>query len=202
MKVWTIQQKEVIDIISGNDAYAPDFKYSQYLKKMPQLKPLYDYILKSFDQCNGTHSLGLVFAMTSVDGEINNINEFLDFIMNHSYAIESMIKNIVNSNSYVLELEYEEKFNPIAIDINDFQFLMPPVIYMPSYSEEDEERILYNISHGIYQPSNFPSGVMQLHLPYIKKKNVINIYKVAENDTQTKEPTKQYQNEYDETLPF
>ena len=54
--------------------------------------------------------------------------------------------------------------------------VMPPVMAMPPYTEEDIDRIIQNISRGVYEPSIFPSGVIQLHLPNITLGNVVNIY--------------------------
>ena len=82
----------------------------------------------------------------------------------------------------VLELEYEENFNPIFIDINDFQLLMPPRMILPPYTGESFGRILNDISLGRVSSSEFPSYLFQAHLPDIKKENIINVYPVFSLD--------------------
>jgi len=79
-----------------------------------------------------------------------------------------------------LEEDYEDNFNPIFIDMNDFQFLMPPIMLLPPYTSESINRILEDITQGQICVSEFPSYVIQAHLPYIEKRNVINIYPMFE----------------------
>lgn len=89
-------------------------------------------------------------------------------------------KQLDKENSVILELNYENDFNPIFIDINDFQFLMPPVMLLPPYTKESINRIVADITQGRITLSEFPSNVIQAHLPYIEKRNVINMYPVFE----------------------
>ena len=77
-----------------------------------------------------------------------------------------------------MELNYTESFNPIFIDINDFQFLMPPIMLLPPYTKESLLRIQRNIIQGQITVSEFPSNVIQAHLPYIKKENIVNAYQM------------------------
>ena len=80
----------------------------------------------------------------------------------------------------IIELNYEDNFNPIFIDMNDFQFLMPPIMLLPPYTAESINRILEDITQDQICVSEFPSYVIQAHLPYIEKRNVINIYPMFE----------------------
>ena len=79
-----------------------------------------------------------------------------------------------------MELNYEERFNPIFIDINDFQFLMPPIMLLPPYTKNSILRIRQDIVYGQTSVSEFPSNVMQAHLPYIEKENIVNVYPIFE----------------------
>lgn len=73
----------------------------------------------------------------------------------------------------------EEQFlNPIYIDINDFQLIMPPVIALPPYTDDDISEILVNISKGICTQSKFPGKLLQAHLPYITSESIVGTYKV------------------------
>ena len=178
MKIWTIQNGAVVETLLRDGFYQPDFSKSSYLAAIPKLEPLYDMLLSSFNRVNGCDLPGLVFAMTDAEREIPDGNAFLDFLHLRSPAIGSMTKRLINDNSFALELDYAMNFNPLLIDINDFQFLMPPVTMVPPYTEETFERILDNLQNGRFEPSVFPSGVIQFHLPYIRKENVVGIYKL------------------------
>lgn len=79
-------------------------------------------------------------------------------------------------NTIIIELDYEDDFNPLFIDMNDFQYLMPPFIPIYPYTKESISRILTDIRMGRITISEFPSEVMQAHLPYIEKKNLVSIY--------------------------
>lgn len=79
-------------------------------------------------------------------------------------------KQLDKENSVLIELNYEDDFNPIFIDINDFQFLMPPIMLFYPYTQKSIDRILGDIKQGQITVSEFPSNVIQVHLPYIEKK--------------------------------
>ncbi|UTY39916.1 hypothetical protein NMU03_03685 [Allocoprobacillus halotolerans] len=61
-------------------------------------------------------------------------------------------------------------------DMIDFQFLIPPIMLLLPYTSESINRILNDITQDQMTISKFPSQVIQAHLPYIEKRNVINVY--------------------------
>lgn len=77
---------------------------------------------------------------------------------------------------YIIELSYNNSFNPVLLDYNDFQFLMPPVQVFPPFNKDDVGRIRNNIKSGRYFPSKIPSGIVQAHLPNISPNNIVNVY--------------------------
>lgn len=91
-------------------------------------------------------------------------------------AIESLWNQFSKQDSIILELEYSESFNPMLIDLNDFQFLMPPVGLFHPYEEENIYRLLSTFKSGKIQQSIFPSEIIQTHSPFIKKENIVNTY--------------------------
>ena len=127
---------------------------------------------------------GIVFAFTKCEeywiSPIETFMEFKEFIKNKQPVIGSFWRQIDKENSVIIELDYEDDFNPIYIDINDFQFLMPPIMLLYPYTEESISRILRDIRMGEITLSDFPSNVIQAHLPYIEKKNVVNVYPLFE----------------------
>ncbi len=179
MKFWTVQKKEMINLAKEN-IYQPDFRKSVYLKYRPELKELYELVLNSYNKINNTNLPGLIFAFLQSDGksvsEINNFDLFYSLIQRKKSAIRYLWEELRTQDALIVELAYDEDFNPIVLDFNDFQFLMPPIKITKSYTEQDIKRICQNISNGIFESSPFPTDVIQAHLPYIKKENIVNRY--------------------------
>lgn len=180
MKFWTVQRKEIINIVNEKGIYQPDFSKSDYLQVIPDLKHLYYMVLEAFNEVNNTNFPGLIFSFLKSDKEsiyqIEDFNEFYAFIQNRKAAIYSMWNELKKKDAMILELEYETDFNPIYVDINDFQFLMPQITLLPPYTEQDIERICGEICNGEITRSIFPSYVIQAHLPNIKSENIVNTY--------------------------
>lgn len=180
MKFWTIQTKDVIQRIQEQGVYQPDFGRSRYLQINEKLGDLYHVILQSFNEINRENLPGIVYAFARSDDHsiycINDIEEFEGFIKSKKAVLEGFWRKIDKENSLIMELDYEENFNPIFIDMNDFQFLMPPIMLMYPYTEESIIRIQRDIRLGRITPSEFPSYVIQAHLPYIEKRNITNMY--------------------------
>ena len=186
MKVWTVQNKDVINKVKSEGIYQPDFSKSNYLQLNPNLGGLYKMILESFNKINSMNLPGVIYAFMRSDDEqiyeIKDYEEFYSFVQNKRMVIDSLWQEFMKKDSLIMELNYEDNFNPIFVDINDFQFLMPPIIYLDPYREEDVERICVNICSGKITQSVFPSYVIQVHLPYIKTENILNTYSMFDFD--------------------
>ncbi len=182
MKFWTIQTREVLEMIQKDGVYQPDFSKSRYLNENEALNDLYYFILQAFNSQNQKNLRGLIFAFARSDDRsiypIGTIEEFYSFMQSKKAVLGGFLKNIDKNNSVIMELNYTESFNPIFIDINDFQFLMPPIMLLPPYTKESLLRIQRNIIQGQITVSEFPSNVIQAHLPYIKKENIVNAYQM------------------------
>ena len=169
-------------MIQEDGIYQPDFSKSRYLYINKELGALYSIILQSFNRINRTALPGVVYSFAKVDYNriysIETFEEFEAFIKSKKMVIDSLWGVMDNGDSVIIELEYENNFNPIFIDVNDFQFLMPPVMVLPPYSEKSIDRILTDIQLGQIRASELQSNVIQAHLPYIEKKNVVGTYPV------------------------
>ena len=186
MKFWTIQTKDVIESIQEKGMYQPDFKSSRYLQINKKLGDLYSVILDSFNHINKSNLPGIIYAFAKSDNNriysIDNIEEFEDFIKSKRAVIGGFWKQLDKENSVIIELNYENNFNPIFIDVNDFQLLMPPIMLLYPYTNESIDRILRDITQGQITISEFPSNVIQAHLPYIEKRNIVSTYPVFDLD--------------------
>lgn len=122
-------------------------------------------------------------------------------------AIKGLWKHLGREDNRILLLKYDKVFKPLPIDINHFQELMPlPITEEEKISDikesllnslgidigilgkqpEDEEDI-YKVllskyfSRGMMNKEPcINSGIIQIHLPYIKKENVVAEYDVFE----------------------
>ncbi len=182
MKFWTVQKKEIINVVDKNGIFYSDFAKSNYVKLNPNLKDLYDLVLESFNKINHLNLRGIIFAFSQSDSqsvyEIDNFTSFYTFIQNKRAVIESLWNELKIKDAVILELNYNESFNPIFLDINDFQFLMPPIVFPVPFTDQDIERICWSIENGKITRSVFPSNVIQAHLPYIKPENIVNTYSI------------------------
>ena len=124
MKFWTVQTKDVIEIIEEKGVYQLDFNNSRYLHINNNLSELYSIILHSFNQINKKDLPGVIYAFANNDNNricpIHTIEEFKEFIKSKQAVIGGFWKQLDKDNSMILELEYEDNFNPIFIDMNDF----------------------------------------------------------------------------------
>ncbi|HAJ96380.1 MAG TPA: hypothetical protein DCO72_01410 [Ruminococcus sp.] len=181
MRYWTVQTRDVVEQIHENGIFEPDFKKSRYINKInSDLSELYDFILQSFNHVNHMSLSGVVFAFTAYKDStlyiLETIEDFQKIIRWRAEVIGGLWRNFDPNNHVVLEVEYLDDFNPVYMDINDFQFMMPPVRLLPPYSSDFSEKFRQNVSSGIFTESPLPSGLLQVHLPYIKEENLIAVH--------------------------
>ena len=105
-------------------------------------------------------------------------------IQRKSIAEYVQAKNIciqdIGKSRYLKENPALTSVNPLLIDLNDFQFLMPPIQYFPPYTEKSVDRICTALEKGQIRQSEFPSYVIQAHIPYIAPRDLVNVYPLFE----------------------
>lgn len=189
MKYWTVQSKEILDPLNKKGVYYPDFTKSKYLQEYKDNNELYSFNIQLYNQLltyacriNTVNLQGLVFTFCKMDNQgikgFANEVDFQNYITAKKDVIYSLWKNLNKRDSIILELEFNEPFwNPLFIDINDYQYLMPPITIMPPYYEKDSAQvILSRLSQGCWATGGLPSGIAQAHLPYISVNMVKNVY--------------------------
>lgn len=186
MKLFTVQKKGILDYIEENDVYYPDIHKSSFVAENPELLNLYSFVLDSFNHINNCNFGGLIFGFA--DDTISAVRCFDDFqsfkraiMFKAPGKIDALWKKMLAPDSVILELEYDD-FNPLFIDINDFQALMPPVIPLPPYSGEVFQMIMDSLSRGECSYSVMPSRLLQAHAPFISSENIQGVYKVFDID--------------------
>lgn len=191
IKFWTVQRKSVLKTIENNGIFFPNVDRSTYIAKYPnrmEVLELYRYMLNAFNENNGTDYKGLIFSFMYSNPEqddiryFQSIDEFVRIIRERGRGtIEPLWKELIKNDSVILELEYAEDFNPIYIDINDFQFLMPPIGIMGlPFEQQYAAELMKTIDYGVIIQSLLYSGIIQAHSGYIKKENIINVYDMFE----------------------
>lgn len=184
IKLWTVQDASVLETIKNDGVYYPDVKSGLYTNLVEGLDRLYYYMVACYNYNNNTSYKGLVFSFMGDDGEyiagFPNYEFFKAYVAERKNAIESLWKTLNRPGAVVLELEYEDDFNPIFMDINDFQYLMPPQQVIPPFSKESEAYILLNAAHGVFEPSAYPSRLYQAHVGEIRRENVVGVYPMFE----------------------
>ena len=186
MKLWTIQRKSIAEYVQAKNIFVPDFGKSRYLKENPALTSLYSFVQKAFEK-NNDHLpsiKGLVFTFLRSDGrsiqEIKSYEEFQAFMRNRKIVLRGFWNQLNQEEFVVMELEFKGYVNPLLIDLNDFQFLMPPIQYFPPYTEKSVDRICTDLEKGQIRQSEFPSYVIQAHIPYIAPGDLVNVYPLFE----------------------
>ena len=182
VRFWTVQKLDVVTVLLQQGLYQPAFAYSDYVEADNKLSDLYGFMLDSYNRLNRTEYPGLVFTFLESD-DAGNIYDFKDyqmfrkFIIDHSASIKSLWNNLSSKNTVIMCVEREvNNENLLLVDINDFQYLMPPIVQAYPYSEEYTDLLLRALSNGARIQSVFPSYVMQAHIPNIKAEEVIGLY--------------------------
>ncbi|MBZ9634633.1 hypothetical protein [Clostridium sp. FP1] len=164
--VWTIQKKSVVDISNSKGGYYPNFRYDQ-----KKCNKAYQFVLDSFNQVNESDYAGLVFgfAKKGVAQYFENIDELYEYYMDNPLVTDAF--HLWDNTYVILQLQYNEGFNKIPVDFNDFIQIMPPVWNNNAYNI-----ISSRIKQGTYLGGYTLPSFTQIHIPFIKKENIVKVY--------------------------
>lgn len=189
---WTVQKSFVVDEVNKNGIYKPDFSKSSFVLENKavfendELESFYNYILSCFNSLNNTDCDGLIFSFAGYDFDdssvfaFSGVEDFSDCMRRGYASIKSLWKKFEDGDYKLLHLRREMDFNPVTIDINDFQLLMPPVQVIPPYDEGYINFLNSNLKKGVVTRPLVPSGIMQQHLPDIRKQDIVEIISVPQ----------------------
>lgn len=164
--IWTIQSKKVLNMIQENGSYYPNIRLSK-----GNYQEAYKIVLDSFNSLNKCQYDGLIYGFAKC-GEaqyFNTIEELYQYFLNNPSVTNAF--NMWTDQYIILQLQYEEKFNLIPVDFNDFIQIMPPIWDKNAY-----QIIISRIKDGIYSGGYTLPSFTQVHTPYIKKENIIGIF--------------------------
>ncbi len=183
--LFTIQSKEVLQILLNAGEYYPDINKSVGYEDM---KKLYPYLLDIFNELNNSNYTGFVFSFLSDNktGKVfNTIDDLYEYFLNYPNIIDMF--NFWNDEYTILELEIDESINLMPVDINDSIKLDAVItqdcqtLSMCGYkNQEDLVLDIYNIENhlidGTINPNTRLKSFIQGHYPHIKLSNIKNIY--------------------------
>lgn len=116
---WTIQRKEVLDIIESNGAYYPDFDKSDMA--LPGPYRLMHKLFKAYNKLNDEESKGLVFTFDNTPtNPLTTIEEAKTFLSNstrQSFIYKKGNNIFEREGYYLLCLEGFEGYNTLPIDV-------------------------------------------------------------------------------------
>ncbi|MBR3142802.1 MAG: hypothetical protein IKF09_06630 [Clostridiales bacterium] len=185
-RFWTVQSREVLDIIERDGIYHPDFEKSDYLKLRSNMTELYDFFLESYNNLNDTDCKGLVFCFVRGNSKgvipIEDYDDFKAFITSSRLALDSLWRNISTEDKIIISFEKELTFNSLRLDLNDFQYMIPPVVNLPEYPEDYLEYLEYMIQNGKAINSAYPCNVIQAHVGDIKKDEIVSVHPMFDLD--------------------
>lgn len=185
MKFWTVQSPKVLEIIEKNEVYHPEFVKSSYYK---QYSELYNFMLNAFNDINKFTCKGLIYSFCISEKDmiysIKNIDGFKYFININKDKVDCLWNVFIKNGCKILELEQDLNFNDLALPFNTFQYIMPSPVNDFLFDSKDYKAncqlILSNIKNGIIMSSGSHFDLIQSHLPYIEKSNIMNIYEIFE----------------------
>ena len=169
-KFWTIQKREIIKTIEETGMYVPKRQFSEYVQDNEEMMELYDFITDSFNRLNDIELEGVLFAFARGTEKgvsfFQDYEEFVAYMRERKEAIKGLWKRFLSDDYVVIEVDFPRIYNPMFVDINDFQFIMPPFMLVPPYTEQDFLQIVQALEQGKFYPSVFPSDQITDHPEY------------------------------------
>lgn len=185
MYFWTVQHKDVIDILLKDNIYYPDFKHTMNSSAGSDMRILYSRFLDCYNTANNSSFKGILFGFN-----LDNLTEVTDL---YQYLVSnpnvSKAFNFWNKDYCILKIKIADNTNLLPIDFNDFIKLdiwLTKDTFRISFlnlNKYEIERIVSNLSQGIVAPS-FKSFT-QIHYSHINTNDIIGIYPMINYKTNT-----------------
>lgn len=203
MVYWTIQHKDVIDVLNMQGAYYPDFE------KSPQVhRTTYDKLLSVFNELNKTEYKGLIFCIAK-DGRreksltFNDEVEFFNYMKARSGVLRTLNSGVYSlfDNDHILCRIETDKFDKLYLCLVDFwNFIMMmsdeegtslsrdsyemcrqfnPIFENIAYEDFVELSWKMMREKAVLRPL-MSSTILQATIPYLEKGMLKGTYSVAE----------------------
>lgn len=181
-EIMNLEEQEMIYFDPVNqEAVLIDFKR--------EFEAFYKQIIRIFNEANNMNLSGIIYGFCKQDnnkiGSYDNISQFRMALEKNKKLLAPFL-NTLNSDCKILELDFDvSSINVIPVGYKQFERIMPPCIYKKETNEKKE--ILSIIRNMLYKlpPADLNVGdIIQCHLPWIKKENIVNIYSLSSRELQ------------------
>ncbi len=186
MYFWTVQHKDVVDILLKNKSYYPDFNYSVNTAAGADMRALYPFLLKYYNKLNNGSFEGLLFGFNL--HKLDDVYDLYNYLTSNPTV--SLAFKFWSSDYCILKIKIDKPYNLLPIDFNDF-IKLDIWLTKDSYrikalglNESEINRLLNNLSNGVIQPKH-PSFT-QIHLPYVDINNIEGVYPIINYKTGVK----------------
>lgn len=157
VETWTIQSKEVIEIINAHGEYLPSLNHFDFkLAGFDHMKLCYYAAVSIFNLVNKQRREGVVFAMAPAPDEpFASMEEVSAFFQSDPEKLAFLAKNgksLIDDNHVLLKLRYDEEFNPLPIDIHTFVAFSD---YLYDHRDENKEPCL-TLMPSLHGDAYFP----------------------------------------------
>lgn len=180
MKIYTIQDRSILEKLARGEAYIPDRTANIFEKYEKSTFGSNLIKMNYFMKNNITNVSELVYGFMEVrEGNIQEIQDFYDFIQTNKNL--NLLKRLWNQyrkeDKVILELEVDSlEWNFMYINMADVDYLISND--KENYDSTTYSEILRTLKHGSATKGFTLSKVIQVHLPVIKPNYVKNIYEM------------------------
>ena len=188
---WTIQHASVLDSIESNGVFIPDFGKSEL--KCPMLCAFALRYFKLFNE-NSSDLPGVIFTFDNTFEKplkcVDDVKEFLSSTLRHETILRHCVTDVFKSNNYLLLCldGYPSTMRTLPMDIMFYELLEDYISPNGAIIGENWMKIRVQEAMLSWMSEEFPgwalnenvgkSNMMQRLLPYIKKSNIREEYKL------------------------
>ncbi|EDT15838.1 hypothetical protein QYZ59_15520 [Clostridium perfringens] len=177
MHFWTVQHKDVVNILLKEKIYNPDFNYTKNSAAGSDIRVVYPKFLNCFNFINHSTLPGIIFGFKLSDN--CEVTDLYNYLINNLHI--STAHNFCNEDYCILKLQLNDNINLLPIDFYDFTKLAIWVTQNNSNSislleldSNEFNRILDNLSKGIVAPKH--RSFTQIHYSHININDIVGVY--------------------------
>lgn len=176
MHFWTVQHKDVVNILLKEKIYNPDFNYTKNSAAGSDIRVVYPKFLNCFNFINHSTLPGIIFGFKLSDN--CEVTDLYNYLINNLHI--STAHNFCNEDYCILKLQLNDNINLLPIDFYDFIKLAIWItqdinsISLLELNSTEINRISYNLSKGIVDPQI--KSFTQIHYSHININDIVGVY--------------------------
>ncbi|MGM8288614.1 hypothetical protein [Clostridium perfringens] len=176
MYFWTVQHKNVVNILLKETIYNPDFRYTKNSAAGLDIRAVYPKFLNCFNFLNHSTLPGIIFGFELSD--TSEVTDLYKYLISNPHISASL--NFWNEDYCILKLQLNDNINLLPIDFYDFIKLAIWItqdinsISLLELNSNEINRISYNLSKGIVDPKL--KSFTQIHYSHININDIVGVY--------------------------